>query len=82
MYSFCAMNSFRMSFWMVPERRCQSMPRRFATARYIANIIGAGALMVIDVVTSPSGMPSNIASMSSSDATFAPHFPTSPSESG
>ena len=52
MYSFCAMNSLRMSFWIVPESFFQSAPCCSATARYIAKIIGAGELIVIDVVMS------------------------------
>ena len=54
MYSFCAMNSLRMSFWIVPESVCQSAPCFSATTRYIAKIIAAGELIVIDVVMSPS----------------------------
>ena len=46
-----------MSFWIVPESACQSAPCCSATTRYIAKIIGAGELIVIDVVMSPSGMP-------------------------
>ena len=81
MYSFCAMNSFRMSFWIVPESCCQSAPCRSATTRYIAKIIGAGELIVIDVVMSARLMPSNRRSMSASDTMLTPHFPTSPSDS-
>ena len=81
MYSFCAMNSFRMSFWIVPDSVCQLAPCRSATTRYIANSIGAGELIVIDVVISPSGMPSKSVSMSASDAMLTPHLPTSPSDS-
>ena len=44
--------------------------------------MAAGELMVIDVVTSPSGMPSKSISMSWSEVTATPHFPTSPSDSG
>src|SRR5678816_1463426 len=50
MYSFCAMNSLRMSFWIVPDSVFQSAPCCSATTRYIAKIIGAGELIVIDVV--------------------------------
>ncbi len=82
MYSFWAMNSFRMSFWMVPEIRFQSAPCRSATTRYIAKIIDAGELIVIDVVMSASEIPSNSVSMSASDAIATPHLPTSPSDSG
>ena len=81
MYSFCAMNSLRMSFWIVPDSVSQSAPCCSATTRYIAKIIAAGELIVIDVVMSPSAMPSNSVSMSASDVTLTPHFPTSPSDS-
>ena len=81
MYSFWAMNSFRMSFWIVPEIFFQSAPCFSATTRYIAKIIAAGELIVIDVVMSPSWMPSKSVSMSASDMMLTPHFPTSPSDS-
>ena len=81
MYSFCAMNSLRMSFWIVPESVCQLAPRFSATTRYIAKIIAAGELIVIDEVTAPRSMPSNSVSMSAREATFTPHLPTSPSDS-
>ena len=82
MYSFCAMNSFRMSFWIVPDSRSHGTPCRSATTRYIANSIDAGELIVIEVVTAPRSMPSNNASMSASVTTLTPHLPTSPSDSG
>ena len=53
MNSFCAMNSLRMSFWIVPESAAQSAPCSSATTRYIAKSIGAGELIVIDVVIGP-----------------------------
>ena len=59
MYSFWAMNSFRMSFCSVPDSCDQSTPRFSATTRYIAKIIDAGPLMVIDVVIEPRSIPSN-----------------------
>ena len=52
MYSFWAMNSFRMSFWIVPDSDAHEAPCRSATTRYIAKIIAAGELIVIDVVMS------------------------------
>ena len=67
MYSFCAMNSLRMSFWIVPDSVCQSAPCCSATTRYIAKIIDAGELIVIDVVIAPRSMPSKSVSMSASD---------------
>ena len=81
MYSFCAMNSLRMSFWIVPEIVFQSAPCFSATTRYIAKIIAAGELIVIDVVMPPRSIPSNSVSMSASDMMLTPHFPTSPSDS-
>ena len=82
MYSFCAMNSLRMSFWIVPESFFKSAPCFSATTRYIAKIIGAGELIVIDDVISSRAMPSNSRSISASETTDTPHLPTSPSESG
>ena len=81
MYSFWAMNSFRMSFWIVPERpasRRPASPPRPDTSRKSSR---AGELMVIDVVTALRSMPLNSASMSASDVTLTPHLPTSPSDS-
>ena len=40
------------------------------------------ALIVIDVLTVPSGIPANRVSMSASDETGTPTRPTSPSASG
>ncbi len=76
------MYSFRMSFCSVPESFFQSAPCFSATARYIAQIIAAGELMVIEVVTSASGIWSNSTSMSASELMATPHLPTSPSDSG
>ena len=45
-------------------------------------MIAAGALIVIDTVTSSSGMPENSVSMSSSESTATPSRPTSPIERG
>ena len=78
MYSFWAMYSFRMSFWRVPPTRSQGVPCFSATARYIARAIGAVELIVIDVVTRPRSMRSKRISMSASESTATPHFPTSP----
>ena len=40
--------------------------------------IAAGELIVIDVVMSPRGMPSNSVSMSASESTATPQWPISP----
>ena len=82
MYSFCAMYSLRMSFWMVPEIFFQSAPCFSATTRYMAQSTLAGELMVIEMVIFSSGMPSKRISMSSSESMATPHLPTSPSLAG
>ncbi len=82
MYSFCAMYSLRMSFCSVPPRRCSGTPCSSATPKYMARRIGAGELMVIEVVTSPTSMPWNSVSMSSSESIATPQRPTSPSACG
>src|SRR6266704_2969483 len=50
-HSFWAMNSFSMSFCIVPPTRSQDTPCFSATARYMAS--AAVQLIVIDGVTSP-----------------------------
>ncbi len=74
--------SLRMSFWVVPPRLAAGTPRPSATAWYISSRIAAVALMVIEVVTRSSGMPSNRRSMSSSESIATPARPASPSASG
>jgi hypothetical protein len=64
MYSFWAMNSLRMSFWSVPASNGRGTPRFSAAAMYIAQIIAAGELIVIEVLISPTGRPSSSTSMS------------------
>ena len=56
-YSFWAMYSFRISFCVVPEIFFRSAPLFSATTRYIAQIIAAGELMVMEVVISWRGKP-------------------------
>ena len=76
------MNSLRMSVWIVPPRTSGGRPCFSATQTYIARIIAAGALMVIEVVTWSSGMPANRSSMSASVSIATPSRPTSPSARG
>ena len=78
MYSFWAMYSFRMSFCRVPPSRSNGTPCFSATARYMAQMMAAGLLMVMDVVTRSRGRPSKRVSMSASDDTATPHLPNSP----
>ena len=53
----------RSTLWLIPlilffaDSRAQSTPCFSATARYIAHMTDAGELMVIETVTSPSGIP-------------------------
>ena len=49
---------------------------------YIAQIAGAGLLMVIEVVTWSSGMSLKRISMSASEEIATPHLPNSPSAIG
>ena len=70
--------SFSTSFCAVPDTFSRATPCLSATATYIATRIGAGALIVIDVETWSSGMPSNTVSMSASESIATPTWPTSP----
>jgi hypothetical protein len=71
-----------MSFWMVPDNWRGATPWRRATAMYNASRMIAVALMVIDVDTWSSGMPSNSTAMSSIESIATPTRPTSPAASG
>src|SRR3972149_2905323 len=77
-HSFWAMNSFSMSFWIVPPSRSQGTPCFSATARYMARRTEAVQLTVMEVVTSPSGIPAKRRSMSSRVEIETPSRPTSP----
>src|SRR5213080_5170275 len=72
MNSFCAMNSLRMSFCSVPPSFLNGTHCFSATARYMHSRIAAGELMVMEVVISPSGMPSYRVSMSASESMATP----------
>jgi hypothetical protein len=82
MYSFWAMNSFRMSFWSVPDSRARGTPIFSAATMYIAQIIAAGELIVIEVLISPTGRSASRISMSASELTATPHVPNSPAAIG
>ena len=70
--------SLSTSFWAVPDTDSRGAPWLSATATYIATSTGAGALIVIEVVTLSSGMPSKTVSMSASESIATPTWPTSP----
>src|ERR1700758_5642338 len=65
-HSFWAMNSFSMSFCIVPPTFVQDTPCRSASARYMASATEAVQLIVIEVVTRSSGMSRNKVSKSAS----------------
>ena len=71
-----------MSFWSVPSRTARGTRWVSATAMYIANSTAAGELIVIEVETLSSGIPSNKLSMSSTVSMATPSRPTSPIASG
>ncbi len=72
------MYSLRMSFCTVPVMRSGDIPCSSATSSYSSSRMAAVALIVIEVDTSPSGMPSNRARMSSRLSMATPTLPTSP----
>ena len=76
------MYSLKMSVWSVPSSVVQSTPCSSAVARKNANTTTAGPLIVIEVVTSPSGILSKSVSKSSSESVATPQRPTSPSLRG
>ena len=82
MYSFWAMNSLRMSFCSVPVSCARGTPIFSAAAMYIAQIMGAGELMVMEVLISPTGRSASRISMSARLETATPQVPNSPSASG
>ncbi len=58
------------------------MPRPSATATYMARAMGAGGLIVIEVVTSARSIPAKRSSKSASESTATPALPTSPALCG
>ena len=82
MYSFWAMNSLRMSFCSVPESCARGTPAFSAATTYMAQIMAAGELIVIEVLISSTGSPSSRISMSARLLTATPHVPNSPAACG
>jgi hypothetical protein len=76
------MYSLKMSVCRVPLRTAGSTPWRSAATRYMQKAGTAGPLMVMEVVTSPSGMSRKRISMSAAESTATPQWPTSPRERG
>jgi len=67
---------------MVPPTRSHATPCFSATTRYMARATDAVQLIVMDVVTSPSGMSAKRRSKSSSVEIETPSLPTSPRARG
>ena len=67
---------------MVPPTLSSEAPCFSASARYMAHMMAAGALMVIEVVMPSSLMPSNSVSISARDETATPQVPNSPNALG
>ncbi len=82
MYVPRATYSLRTSFCAVPMTPSAATPWRSAATMYIATSTGAGALMVIDVLTASSGISANSSSMSATESMATPTWPTSPAARG
>jgi len=67
-----------MSFCTVPATFSQGTPCSSAMTRYMASRVEAVALIVIEVETRSSGIPSNRRRMSAIESTATPTRPTSP----
>ncbi|CAM5730276.1 hypothetical protein SALBM311S_00437 [Streptomyces alboniger] len=78
MYVPRAMYSLSTSFWIVPVSLPALTPCSSATSWYSSRRRAAGALIVIDVETLSSGIPSNSTRMSSTESIATPTLPTSP----
>ncbi len=77
MYSFCAVYSLRMSFWIVPVIRLSGTPCSFATTSYMPISTKAEALIVYEVDTWSSGMSFISSRTSSIVSTATPILPIS-----
>ncbi len=76
------MYSLSTSFWIVPVSLSGRTPCSSPTVWYISSSTAAGALIVIEVDTSSSGMPPKSVRMSSTESMATPTLPTSPCATG
>jgi hypothetical protein len=74
--------SFSTSFWTVPRNLSGATPCSSPTSSYSSSRIAAGALIVIEVDTSSSGISLKQIRMSSIVSMATPVRPTSPLHSG
>ena len=82
MYVLRTMNSFRMSFWMVPWSCSGFTPCPSAATMYRAMIGTTAPFMVIDTLILSSGVPSKRVRMSRMLSMATPVRPTSPTTRG
>ncbi len=76
------MNSFRMSFWIVPESFSCGAPCSSAATMKAASTGSTAPFMVIDTLIRSKGMPANRIFMSSTESIATPALPTSPTTRG
>jgi hypothetical protein len=76
------MNSFRMSFWIVPESWACGTPCSSPATMKPASTGSTAPFIVIETLILSSGMPSNRRFMSSTLSIATPALPTSPSTRG
>ena len=76
------MNSFKMSFWIVPESFARSTPCSSPATMKLASTGITAPFIVIETDTSSSGMPSKRSFMSSTESIATPALPTSPCTRG
>ena len=76
------MNSFRMSFWIVPERSARDTPCSSPVTMKFARIGITAPFIVIDTLILSKGMPSNSTFISSTLSMATPALPTSPTTRG
>ena len=78
MYVFLTINSFKISFWIVPVNSSSEAPYSRAATIYIAIIGKTAPFIVIDTEVLFKGMPSKRIFMSSTESIATPAIPTSP----
>ena len=76
------MNSFRMSFWMVPEIFLAGTPCSSAATMKAASTGSTAPFMVMETLILSSGMPANRIFISSTLSMATPALPTSPTTRG
>ena len=76
------MNSFRMSFWIVPWSFSCGTPCSSAATMNPASTGNTAPFIVIDTLMRSRGMPSNRSFMSSTESIATPALPTSPATRG